>query len=70
LTPDADFFVVLSLHLSGSLIVWIALSTGGVRKGFHYNDVWNMKYLPKFKWHHLTERMGMVLDYSCSYEYS
>lgn len=29
------------------------------KKGnFYAEDVWNMKYLPKFKWHHLTERLA------------
>jgi len=30
------------------------------KKGdFLYDDLWCMKYLPKFKWHHLTEQIGM-----------
>lgn len=29
------------------------------KKGsFYAEDMWNMKYLPKFKWHHLTERLA------------
>ncbi len=29
------------------------------KKGnFYSEDVWNLKYLPKFKWHHLTERLA------------
>jgi ESF2/ABP1 family protein len=24
----------------------------------YYDDMWSMKYLPKFKWHHLTERVS------------
>ena len=29
------------------------------RKGsFYYEDVWTLKYLPKFKWHNLTERLA------------
>eukprot|EP00042_Codosiga_hollandica_P023333 m.91394 g.91394 ORF g.91394 m.91394 type:complete len:318 (+) comp51142_c1_seq1:48-1001(+) len=31
---------------------------GGDRRNFHYNEIWSMKYLPKFKWHHLTERIA------------
>ena len=31
---------------------------GGKRHNFHYEEIWTMKYLPKFKWHHLNERMG------------
>jgi len=25
---------------------------------FYAADIWNIKYLPKFKWHHLTERIA------------
>lgn len=29
------------------------------KKGnFYSEDLWNIKYLPKFKWHHLTERLA------------
>lgn len=31
----------------------------GTKKGdFWYDDLWCLKYLPKFKWHHLTEQIG------------
>lgn len=31
----------------------------GHRKGkAFYDDLWNIKYLPKFKWHHLTDQLG------------
>jgi ESF2/ABP1 family protein len=31
----------------------------GGKKGFYYrDDIWNMRYLKKFKWHHLTEKMS------------
>ncbi len=31
----------------------------GGRKGDKwYDDLWNLKYLPRFKWHHLTEQIG------------
>ena len=34
----------------------------GTKKGdFWYDDLWSMKYLPKFKWHHLTEQIGIFL---------
>ncbi|EGD76658.1 hypothetical protein PTSG_08008 [Salpingoeca rosetta] len=36
--------------LNGSLV-------GGKKNNFHHDFLWNMKYLPKFKWHHLQERM-------------
>lgn len=29
------------------------------KKGsFYSEDLWNLKYLPKFKWHHLTEKLA------------
>ena len=32
----------------------------GGRKGDKwYDDLWNLKYLPRFKWHHLTEQIGI-----------
>lgn len=32
---------------------------GGKRGSQHYHEIWNIKYLPKFKWRHLTEQFGM-----------
>ncbi|CAO3702859.1 unnamed protein product [Rhizopus stolonifer] len=31
---------------------------GGKRSSRYYAEMWNIKYLPKFKWHHLTEQMA------------
>jgi ESF2/ABP1 family protein len=31
---------------------------GGNRRNFHFEDLWNMKYLSKFKWEHLTEEIN------------
>ncbi|KAL1917302.1 uncharacterized protein VTP21DRAFT_4958 [Calcarisporiella thermophila] len=31
---------------------------GGSKRGFYHDDLWNIKYLPKFKWHHLTEQIA------------
>lgn len=31
-------------------------SVGG--KGFHCDDIWNIKYLNKFKWHHLQTQLA------------
>jgi len=28
------------------------------KHNFYSEDVWNLKYLPKFKWHHLTEKLA------------
>ncbi|OUS43448.1 putative TBP-binding protein [Ostreococcus tauri] len=30
---------------------------GGKRRSAHYYDLWNVRYLPKFKWDNLTEEM-------------
>ncbi|EON60925.1 hypothetical protein W97_00135 [Coniosporium apollinis CBS 100218] len=30
---------------------------GGKKGGYYYDDVWNIKYLKGFKWHHLTEQI-------------
>jgi ESF2/ABP1 family protein len=35
-----------------------AQQIGGKKGGFWYDDLWNIKYLSKFKWHHLTEQIG------------
>ena len=40
-----------------------ALSLNGQKmvqkKGtFYSDDLWNLKYLPKFKWHNLTEKLA------------
>eukprot|EP00128_Syssomonas_multiformis_P007030 Colp12_sorted_trinity150504_noHs@25183 len=29
---------------------------GGKKGSYYHDDMWNMKYLSKFKWHHLTEK--------------
>ncbi|KAJ2162621.1 RNA-binding ATPase activator esf2 [Coemansia sp. RSA 552] len=31
---------------------------GGKRHGFYFDDLWNLKYLPKFKWRHLVEQLA------------
>jgi len=31
---------------------------GGKKRSYYYDDVWNMKYLPKFKWHHLQAQIA------------
>jgi ESF2/ABP1 family protein len=38
---------------------------GGKKGDFCYDDLWCIKYLPKFKWHHLTEQIGTLVLYSC-----
>ena len=34
---------------------------GGKKRSYYYDDIWNMKYLPKFKWNHLTEQLAYEL---------
>lgn len=31
---------------------------GGKRRSAYFEDLWNIKYLPKFKWDHLTEEIS------------
>eukprot|EP00051_Salpingoeca_urceolata_P014353 m.182451 g.182451 ORF g.182451 m.182451 type:complete len:126 (-) comp18063_c0_seq5:20-397(-) len=31
---------------------------GGKKGSRYYDEIWCIKYLPKFKWHHLTERIA------------
>jgi ESF2/ABP1 family protein len=31
---------------------------GGKKGGYYFDDVWSMKYLKGFKWHHLTEQIA------------
>ena len=33
-------------------------SPGGRKRDAFYYDLWTLKYLPKFKWEHLTEELG------------
>lgn len=34
---------------------------GGKRRSAYHYDLWSLKYLPKFKWDHLTEEIGMPI---------
>ncbi|KAH0547634.1 hypothetical protein FGG08_000123 [Glutinoglossum americanum] len=35
-----------------------ATTIGGKKGNYYHDDVWNMKYLKGFKWHHLTEQIA------------
>ena len=35
---------------------------GGKRRSAYHYDLWSLKYLPKFKWDHLTEEIGKVCE--------
>lgn len=37
-----------------------ATTIGGKKGNYYHDDVWNIKYLPKFKWHHLQAQIGML----------
>ncbi|CAG8454064.1 14264_t:CDS:2 [Acaulospora morrowiae] len=42
-------------------LVAVTLNTqpiGGNRRNNYHDDLWNIKYLPKFKWNHLTEQIA------------
>lgn len=34
------------------------LLTAGKKKSKWYDNIWHMRYLPKFQWNHLTERLA------------
>lgn len=36
----------------------IGACAGGNKRDFYGSDLWVLKYLPHFKWHHLTEKIG------------
>lgn len=31
---------------------------GGKKRNYYHDDIWNIKYLPKFRWTHLAEKKG------------
>ena len=31
---------------------------GGKKSSYYHDDLWNIKYLSKFRWTHLTEKIG------------
>ena len=37
--------------------------TGGKKGGYYHDDIWNIKYLPKFLWSHLSEKIGKLASY-------
>lgn len=41
----------VALSLNGTIV-------GGRKRSFHYNDLWCIKYLPRFRWSHLMEHMA------------
>lgn len=37
-----------------------AQPVGGKKRGYYHDDLWNLKYLPGFKWRHLTESVTQL----------
>lgn len=38
---------------------------GGKKRSYYHDDLWNIKYLSKFRWTHLTEKIGKRLIDVC-----
>ncbi|KAJ3162023.1 RNA-binding ATPase activator esf2 [Geranomyces michiganensis] len=51
---DKSVARAVAAHLNGNTI-------GGKKRNFYYDDIWNIKYLPRFKWNHLTEQIAYEL---------
>eukprot|EP00742_Colponemidia_sp_Colp-10_P001006 GILJ01001088.1.p1 GENE.GILJ01001088.1~~GILJ01001088.1.p1 ORF type:complete len:207 (-),score=40.09 GILJ01001088.1:429-1049(-) len=49
---DKSIAKSVALTLNGTTI------GGKKRHNFFRDDIWTMKYLPKFKWHHLTDQIA------------
>jgi ESF2/ABP1 family protein len=47
-----------SLEASSGLRIDYGHTIGGKKGNYYHDDVWNMKYLKGFKWHHLTEQIA------------
>lgn len=39
---------------------------GGKARSRYHDDLWTLKYLPKFKWDHLTEEVGAKAAFVCT----
>lgn len=37
---------------------------GGKKRSYHHDDIWNIKYLSKFTWTHITEKIGKLNMYN------
>lgn len=35
-------------------------NVGGKKRNYHHDDLWNLKYLSKFNWTHITEKIGKI----------
>lgn len=48
----------LPLPSFSSFFLLFFVLLGGSKRSFYHEDLWTLKYLPKFKWNHLTERIA------------
>lgn len=48
----------VALTLNGNTV-------GGKKRNYHHDDIWNIKYLSKFKWTHITEKIGIHARHVC-----
>jgi ESF2/ABP1 family protein len=58
-------------HVARSVANMLNATPIGGKKGSRWrDDVWTMKYLPRFKWYMLTEQIGASLLhlFGCSYD--
>lgn len=52
------FVVSFSIDLIFKFLICIVCVQGGKKRSSFYYDLWNIKYLSKFKWDDLTEELG------------
>lgn len=50
-TPNTFALAAIADSLNNTLI-------GGRKRNYYHDDMWNLKYLRKFKWDHLTEKVA------------
>ena len=41
----------------------IFICSGGKKKSYYHDDMWNIKYLPAFLWGQLSEQIGDIYIY-------
>lgn len=66
-------YLLVFLHFLSIKVVFpylLCMGLGGRKRSSFYYDLWNIKYLSKFKWDDLTEETGthlknLVLPYFC-----
>ena len=53
LVVDLGFQICYSVSVKSVFV-------GGKKRYYYHDDIWNLKYLPKFKWGHISEKLGKV----------